>query len=647
MLLFLKPDLVPTRSGFLFLIRNKKVAQAVTFFVVSHGMNERLKVKLANLPKEPGVYMMKDKNGKIIYIGKAKNLKNRVGSYFHTRAFDHPKTAIMVPRIEDIELLATDSEIEALILEANLIKEHKPVFNVNLKDDKRFPYLKLTLQETFPRLLVTRRVERDGARYFGPYTNSYGMRRTLKFLMRHFGLRSCTFEIPSPTGREYKVCLDYHIGRCAGACIGEETEEQYKKHVSAVVMFLSGRQTELINSLKEKMRELSDDLQFEAAAKVRDTIDAMESVWRKQKVDVARDVNRDVVAYARDGHDAVAAVMQIREGLLIGRQDMQLKVGAELTEPELLSGFIKQYYNHAENLPEEIYLPIEIDDTSIVQKWLASIRGGKVQIINPLRGQKVRLVSMAETNARLVLDEILLQKRKYKERIPQSAAALRKILRMDKAPQTISCFDISNLGHTDKAASLVYFERGKPKKSEYRHFKIKTVEGQDDFASMQEVFTRYVKQSVEENKPLPDLMMVDGGKGQLTMAVRVLAEHGIEDQPVIGLAKRLEEVFIPHKSDPMSIPKNSPAINLLKRVRDEAHRFAISYHRKLRSRRTISSELDGITGVGEARRTALLRHFGSVKKLKAASVEEIAEVKGIPTKLAEQIYSHFPKTNKD
>lgn len=604
-------------------------------------MNDRLKVKLANLPKEPGVYMMKDKNGKIIYIGKAKNLKNRVGSYFHTRAFDHPRTALMVPQIEDVELLATDSEIEALILEANLVKEHKPRYNVNLKDDKRFPYLKLTLQEAFPRLLVTRRVERDGARYFGPYTNSFAMRRTLKFLMRHFGLRSCSFEIPSPTGRQYKVCLDYHIGRCAGACEGLETEEEYKRHVDDVILFLSGRQTDLINSLKTKMRILSDEMKFEEAARMRDTITAMESVWRTQKVDVARDVNRDVIAYAREGKDAVAAVLQIREGLLIGRQDMQLTVSAELSEAELLSGFIKQYYNHAENVPGEVFLPIAIEDGELIESWLSSERSGRVRIVTPQRGQKVRLVSMAETNARLVLDEILLQKKKYKERIPKSAAALRKILQLDRAPRTIGCFDISNLGRTDKAASLVFFENGKPKKSEYRHFKVKSVEGQDDFASMYEVVTRYVKRRLEEDAPLPDLMMVDGGKGQLSTAVRVLNDFGVDNQPIIGLAKRLEEVFLPGQTDPMNIPKNSPAMNLLKRVRDEAHRFAISYHRKLRGKRTITSELTTIPGVGKSRQEALLQHFGSVKKIKAASAGEIAGVKGIPAKLADTIYRHF------
>jgi excinuclease ABC subunit C len=594
-----------------------------------------------NLPRKPGVYMMKDKKGRIIYIGKAKNLKNRVSSYFQNRGQADIKTATMVAQIADVDLLVTDSEIEALILEANLVKEHKPRYNVNLKDDKRYPYLKLTVNEPFPRLLVARRVAPDGARYFGPYTSSASMRRTMKFLMRHFGLRSCNYEIPSSTGREYKVCLDYHIGRCAGACIGEETAKEYKKHVDAVVMFLSGRRTDLIKNLRERMEQASEELQFEEAARLRDTVEAMEKVRQKQKVDSAEIVDRDVIAYARDGREAVAVVMQIREGILIGRQDLPIRANADHDDDDLLSGFLKQYYNHLENLPKEIFIPAPIEESMLVEKWLSRAKGSKVKIITPQIGEKHRLVSMAETNARLLLDEILIQKQKYKDRVPASASALQKALNLKKAPLSISCFDVSNLGATDKAASLVYFEKGKPKKSEYRHFKIRTVEGQDDFAAMKEVFTRYVDRRQKEDLPLPDLMMVDGGKGQLSIAVEVLKKHKLAKQPVIGLAKNLEEVFIPGKSQPVSIPKTSAALNLLKRVRDEAHRFAISYHRKLRKKRTVKSELDNIPGIGAARRNVLLKHFGSVKKLKAATMEEIAEVKGIPEKLAGLIHNRL------
>lgn len=598
-----------------------------------------------HLPGKPGVYMMKDKHGKIIYIGKAKNLKNRVSSYFRNRGAADAKTAAMMARVADVDLLVTDSEIEALILEANLVKEHKPRYNVNLKDDKRYPYLKLTVNEKFPQLVVSRRVMRDGARYFGPYTNAANMRRTMKFLMRHFGLRSCNYEIPSSTGRKYKVCLDYHIGRCAGACEGLETAEEYKKHVDAVVMFLSGRRTDLIRELKGRMERASEALKFEEAARLRDTVEAMEAVRQKQKVASGELVDRDVIAYARHGRDAVAVVMQIREGVLIGRQDLPLKVDAGLAESDLLSGFLKQYYNHMENLPEEIFLPFAVEDAGLIERWLSGTKESKVRTVTPQAGEKLRLVAMAETNARLLLDEILLQKKKYTERVPESAAALQKILALERPPLTVSCFDISNLGATDKAASLVYFERGKPKKSEYRHFRIKTVEGQDDFAAMREVLTRYVTRCEEEGRPLPDLMMVDGGKGQLSVAREVLEAHGRADQPVIGLAKRLEEVFVPGRSEAMAIPRTSPALNILKRVRDEAHRFAVTYHRKLRARRTVTSELDHIPGVGPARRQALLKHFGSVKKLKDAPAEEISGITGIPGKLARAIFEYFHKAN--
>jgi excinuclease ABC subunit C len=610
-------------------------------------MTESLQLKLAHLPRKSGVYLMKDKSGKIIYIGKAKNLKNRVSSYFHARGGQNPKTARLVAKIADIDLLVTDSEIEALILEANLVKEHKPRYNVNLKDDKRFPYLKLTLAEPFPRLLITRRVLNDGAKYFGPYTNATSMRRTWKFLMHHFGLRSCNLEIPSSTGRKYKVCLDYHIGRCGGPCEGLQTEEQYHKHVEAVILFLSGRRTDLTKRLQEQMTEASEAMHFEQAARIRDTIAAMESVQQKQKVDSAADIDRDVVAFAREDAEAATVVLQIREGILIGRQDIQLRTDAETPDEEMLAGFLRQYYNESENLPEEIYLPLAVGDVSLIEDWLSGRKGSKVRLVFPQKGEKQKLVVMAETNARLILDEMLLQKRKYQEKVPASTVSLQQLLKLEKPPVTISCFDISNLGQTDKAASLVYFEKGKPKKSEYRHFKIKTVEGQDDFACMREVITRYVARRVEEGKPLPDLMMVDGGKGQLAVAKEVLDGHDRSDQPVIGLAKRLEEVYVSGQNTPLNIPKTSAAINLLKRVRDEAHRFAVTYHRALRSKRTITSELEGINGVGKARLEILLKHFGSVVAVKEAALDDIAKVSRIPKTVAEKVYGHFhPATSQ-
>ncbi len=358
-------------------------------------------------------------------------------------------------------------------------------------------------------------------------------------------------------------------------------------------------------------------------------------------MDTTESVDRDVIALARDAGDATAVVMQIREGVLIGRQDLQLAVDKSQSESDILSGFLSQYYNYAENLPSEVFLQFEFDDSEIIETWLSEQKKSRVHLRFPQRGEKLKLVALAEKNARLLLDELLLQKKKYSERVPAASAELQKILRLERAPLTVSCFDVSNLGSTDKAASLVYFEKGKPKKSGYRHFKIKTVEGQDDFASMREVVTRYVKRCDEESKPLPDLMMVDGGKGQLGIAHQVLTQQGHGTQPIIGLAKRLEEVHVIGQRDPISIPRTSPALNLLKKVRDEAHRFAIEYHRKLRTKRTIASDLDAIPGIGENRKTILLKTLGSLSRVKTATVEELAAVPGIPKKLAQKIYDHF------
>jgi excinuclease ABC subunit C len=373
-------------------------------------------------------------------------------------------------------------------------------------------------------------------------------------------------------------------------------------------------------------------------------VTALESVRQKQKVDSAQDVDRDVIACARDGRDAVAAALQIREGILIGRQDFHLSVDPEVPEGEFVAGFIRQYYHRAENLPQEVYLAAPIDEQSLTEAWLSAAKGEKVVIVVPQKGEKHRLVAMAEANARLLLDELMLQKQKYRDKAPASASALQKVLGLAAPPQTISCFDISNLGATDKAASLVYFEKGKPKKSEYRHFRVKTIEGQDDFGAMREVITRYVTRAKGESRPLPDLMMVDGGKGQLAVAKEVLDGAGFSAQPLIGLAKKLEELFVPGQTGPVSIRRDSPALALLKRVRDEAHRFAITYHRQLRKKRLVKSALDAIPGVGPARREALLRHFGSVKKIREATAGQIAEAPGISARLAEQISTRLSES---
>ncbi|HDL03333.1 MAG TPA: excinuclease ABC subunit UvrC [candidate division Zixibacteria bacterium] len=603
--------------------------------------NEKLDIKIRNLPTSPGVYLFKNKAGNIIYIGKAKNLRNRVRTYFQSANNQTPKTARMVSGIDDLELMVTDSEIEALILEANLIKEYKPRYNVNLKDDKHFPYIKVTVQEPFPRVLIVRRLENDGNRYFGPYTNSKGMRKTVHFLTRLFKIRSCNLTIPHPTGKPQKVCLDYHIGRCDGPCENLQSREDYAELVDSVMLFLSGKGVTLLEKLRNKMSRLSDDMEFEKAAETRDQIEALESVRQKQKVDAGVVVNRDIISFARDGRYTVVVIMQIREGVLIGRQDFQLTSQPEEIDSELLGGFVKQYYNHQPNLPQEIYLPLRLDDEIVISRWLSKRLGSKVSIYTPQKGEKLKLVDLAATNARLLLDEILIQKKGYKERVSKSVQSLKDNLHLARSPRTIACVDISNTGETDAVGSLVYFSNGKPYKAGYRHFKIKEVGGQNDFAMMREVVGRYFYRLQKENGEPPDLLVVDGGKGQLSSVKKEIASLGFENQNIIGLAKRFEEVYLPGHTEPLTIPKTSPGLLLLKRIRDEAHRFAIEYNRKVRSKRTVKSALDELDGIGPKRREILLRHFGSVKKIKTASLTDLQEVKGLPWNVAEKIYKAF------
>lgn len=602
---------------------------------------ESLSLKLKNLPDAPGVYLFRNLDGKIIYIGKAKSLRNRVRTYFQSGLRHDPKTAKMVSAIDDFDLLVTDSEIEAMILEANLVKEHKPRYNVNLKDDKHFPYIKVTLNEPFPRILVVRRLAKDGARYFGPFTSAKGMRKTIKFLSNLFRIRSCNLTIPHPSGRLQKVCLDYHIGRCGGPCEGLQSEKEYRQQVESVIMYLAGKSETLVSELKKQMESLSRRMKFEEAGRVRDQITALESVRQKQKVDAGLVIDRDIIAFAREASDTVVVVLQIREGILIGRQDFQLISEAEETDNEVLSSFVRQYYNNQPNLPDNIYLPLAIPDAPLIARWLTEVREKKVTLHTPQKGEKLRLVDMAAANARLLLDELLIQKKEFKERLSGAIQALKSDLRLEHSPRTIACVDISNTGATDAVGSLVYFDNGKPRKSEYRHFRIKEIKGQDDFAMMREVVGRYFYRLKQEKKEPPDLLVVDGGKGQLNSVLKELESLGYARQNILGLAKRLEEIYLPGNSEPLTIPKSSSGLGLLKRLRDEAHRFAIEYNRKVRTRRTIKSALDALEGIGPKRRDLLLKQFGSVKGIKEASLPELRSVKGLPKGLAEKIHRKY------
>ncbi|UCG62099.1 MAG: excinuclease ABC subunit UvrC [Candidatus Zixiibacteriota bacterium] len=599
-----------------------------------------LKLKLKNLPTLPGVYMFKSNSGKIIYIGKAKNLRNRVRTYFQSRNHLDTKTERMISRAADFELMVTASEVEALILEANLVHEHKPRYNVALKDDKHFPYIKIT-NEPFPRIQIVRRLEKDQATYFGPYTSSKGMRQTVAFLSRLFTIRTCNLVIPAPPGKQHKVCLDYHIQRCGGPCEGFQSEEEYRELVDSVIMVLSGKSKKLISLLTDKMNRASARVQYEEAARIRDQIEAINSVMIKQHVDIGELVDRDIISIAREEKDAVAVVMQLREGVLIGRQDFQLGAEAEEADQVVLESFVTQYYNHQPNMPSEVIVPLELPEVALLERWLKKIKGSRVKVVTPRIGEKLRLVDLAARNARLLLDEMLIQKKRYAERTSKMVTSLKDELGLARSPRTIVCFDISNIGEADTVGSCVFFENARPKKSEYRHFKIKGVVGQDDFKMMREIIGRYFHRLKENKQSPPDLVVVDGGKGQLSSARAELKYLGLDSQPLIALAKKLEEVYKPGAPDPVTISRSSPGLILLKQVRDEAHRFAITYGRKVRSKRTIKSGLDGIPGIGPVKRAALLNRFGSVARIKELSAKELSSVKGINIKLAEKILAQL------
>jgi excinuclease ABC subunit C len=597
-----------------------------------------LKLKLKNLPDRPGVYMMKDSSGKVIYIGKAKSLRDRVRAYFHATAPYHPKVSALISKISDLEVLATDSEMEALILEANLIKERRPRYNVNLKDDKRYPYLKVT-DEPFPRVLVVRRVKRDGARYFGPYTNVKAMRQTLGILRKIFAIRSCNYALPST--RKIKLCLDYHIKRCPGPCEGKVSEEEYGEIIRNVLLFLSGRSRLLLSHLTERMNQCSAREEYEKAASLRDQINSLGTVMEKQRVADVEQADRDIIAFARERKDISVVALQIREGILIGRQNFHLTGLKQSADREILSAFLRQYYMHSAIIPPEIIVPTAVQDQRMIRDWLSSKREAKTKIVVPQRGDKVRLLDMALYNAQLSLNEILLQRAEAKRTIPLAVKSLERDLYLTLPPRRIAAFDISNLGPSDAVGSLVLFQDGRPKKSGYRRFKVKTVRGQDDFAMMGEVVGRYFGRLDEQRQEHPDLVLIDGGKGQLSACVQTLNRLQVKDQNIAALAKRLDEVFLPQRSEPLMIPKGSVSLKLLQRIRDEAHRFAVEYHRKLRKKRTIRSELDQIPGIGPARRKILLNAFGSVQAVRRAGLKELLQVEGVGKRAAENVYKHF------
>ncbi len=597
--------------------------------------NQELTLKLETLPQKPGVYLMKNEQGVILYVGKAKALRNRVRSYFQHAGHDgQPKLQALVNKIATFDIIVTDTEREALVLEAHLIKKYKPRYNINLKDDKKYPFLKIT-SEPYPRLTVVRTVARDGGKYFGPYTNVRAMRNTLRTVRRLFPVRDCAHKLPDRNPP--RVCLSYHIKRCQGPCQNLVSQEEYSRMIRQVTLFLSGRSDTLKTVLREKMEEAAQSQKFERAAEIRDRLRDVERTTARQRVASTQLEDWDVLAMAREDDEVCGVIMEIREGKLLDKKTYVLGGAMEASPEEIVSAFLKQFYVDAMAIPGEIHLPCTIPDEKMVTDWLSEARGGKVTLKTPQRGDKAKLMEMARTNAEVMLAERRFKREKLKDHVPHSVTALQRDLRLKKPPRRIEAMDISNIQGADAVGSLVCFVDGRAKKSEYRRFKIRSVAGVDDYAMMREVVTRRFRRLREEERAFPDLLLVDGGKGQLSSAVKALEKLGIGDQSVIGLAKRLEEVFVPGISEAQTIPKVSSALKLLQQIRDEAHRFAIAYHRKLRTDRTIASELDRIPGIGKTRRIALLKCFGSIKRIARAEVEQIARVSRIGEKLAKEI----------
>jgi len=601
--------------------------------------SEHIQELLDNAPKSPGVYIFKDHKGDILYIGKAKIIRNRVRSYFRGNG-DHlePRTHTMVKKIADIEFIVTDSEVESLLLEANLIKENSPRYNVLLRDDKSYPYVRIT-NEPYPRVFITRNIVKDGSKYYGPYTDVTNLRSTMRVIKKIFPIRSCRLHIDQEAIDEEKfsVCLDYHIKKCEGPCEGLVNYDHYNEMIDRVVDFLNGRTDEVVDFLTEQMEQAAANFEYEDAARFRDQINAVTSYAKKQRVDIGDFEDRDVLAFAAENDDCAMVVLRLRNGKLIGREHFYLSGVDDKADAEILEEFIKQYYMKVDFVPREILLPTAPHSPEMLEEWLSGRSERKVYFKVPKIGEKRKLEGLAEKNAKLLLGELKLQKMKRADYIPKTVSTLQDDLQMDAPPRRIEAFDISHISGTNKVASMVCFLDGQPRKNDYRRFKIKTVEGNDDFASMREVIRRRYTRVLEERLPIPDLILIDGGKGQLSSAVEILNEIDFPPVSIIGLAKRLEEVYIPQQPDPLFIAKSSPGLTLLRRVRDEAHRFAVTYHRKLRGKSMVVSSLDAIEGVGKIRKQRLMARFRSVNKLKQASIMEIAEVEGISESLAIKI----------
>lgn len=613
--------------------------------------------ELKKLPDSPGVYLMHDANDEIIYIGKAKVLKNRVRQYFQSSRNKTPKILKMVENISYFEYIVTDSELEALILECNLIKEHSPKYNTMLKDDKGYPYIKVTVNEEYPRVIFARNMKKDKSKYFGPFKSVSSVKDTIELLRKIYKIRTCNKNLPKDIGKD-RPCLNYHIKQCKAPCMGYVSKEEYKESIDGVLSFLNGKYTDVIKHLEEKMYKASEDMQFEEAAYYRDLLFSVKEIVEKQKITNDDAVDRDIIAYAAEGNDAVVQVFFVRDGKLIGREHFYLKLSVHDTGNDILSSFIKQYYSGTPNLPKELFLSEELEEAAVFEEWLTAKRGSKVKIINPKKGQKEKLVELAEKNAKMVLEQ---DKEKVKRQAERTVLAAKQLFDMlgieNKNDYRIEAFDISNTAGYQSVGSMTVHENGKPKKNDYRKFKIKTIVGSDDYGSMREVLTRRLSHGMKEKEEdnefgsfnrFPDLIMMDGGKGQVNIALEVNEALGL-NIPVCGMVKddnhRTRGLYF--NNEELPIDTHSEMFKLITRIQDETHRFAIEYHRNLRGKQQIKSILDDINGIGPKRRNALMRYFKSIEKIREAEIAELMEAPSMNEEAAKNVYEFFRAGNKN
>lgn len=599
-----------------------------------------LEQKLKHLPTRPGVYLFKDARGEILYVGKAISLRSRVRNHFSQDSTWSVQKSELVRRIADVDTIVVGSEAEALLLEANLIKSHQPRFNIRLKDDKKYPYIKVTVQEPFPRVYVTRRLENDGARYFGPYTEVAAMRHALEVVKRLYTVRSCRYDLPADAPK--RPCLDYHIGKCLAPCVGLQTAQSYRLMVDEILEVLAGKTEEVRERVAGDMRSAAATLDYERAASLRDVLNGLEGLERRQRALDLRGGDVDVVGLARDGDRGCATLLRVRGGKLLGRElDFFENLGGEADSAFLSTVATRFYFGRGElgtlDIPREVLFPSDFEDRAVIQELLGSSGGWRVSTHVPQKGDKLRLIELANQNARHLLEERAVLGEGIRERADDLLYDLQEALELKLVPRFIVCFDISHLQGSEVVGSAVVFENAEPNKGEYRRFRVRGDWGNDDFRSMAEIVERYFRRRLEEGKPVPALALIDGGRGQLSAATQAALTAGAEGVAFIALAKREEEIYLVGRSDPLRLPRTSSALRLLQRIRNEAHRFAITYNRKLRRKRTLASELGGIRGIGPTRQRALLARFGSVRALKQATPEQIALLPGISQQLARKV----------